>query len=69
MSPENARVFIVEDNKDFLDIIEEYLKEAGDSIVLSRWFMDATSLMYSSLLTMLGSLLSIIFASIISNRL
>ncbi len=34
MSPENARVFIAEDNKNFLDIIQEYLEEAGHSVVL-----------------------------------
>lgn len=34
MSPEKARVFIAEDNEDFLDIIQEYLEEADHSVVL-----------------------------------
>ena len=34
MSPEKARVFVAEDNKAYQKIIQEYLEEAGHSVVL-----------------------------------
>ena len=42
MSPEKARVFVAEDNKNYQDIIKEYLEEAGHSVVLqATTFRDA----------------------------
>lgn len=34
MSPENARVFVAEDDKDWQRFIEDYIKEGGHTMVL-----------------------------------